>query len=387
VTDLLLDVDRVLEEVANEAGLDDYGDPSFREGLDILVESCSREAQLNDIGRATLDGQVRGSLRNRLRVIDWHNQYAELAFERIVEPVFVVGASRTGTTALSGLLAADPANRSLLGFEVQDSVPPPQADGYWDDPRFVAARQAPDMLAMLNPGFRAIHYDPPDGPMECVTVLAQHFLSAQLVTVFNIPMYHRWMLDADEVAAYQYHQLVLQLLQSGKPGRWHLKSPHHAVAMDALTTVYPDAKLVVTHRDPVKTLASTCSLVVSLTGTFTDADFRTYIAEIWTDTVDAMVNRTLDFRDAHPEVQYVDVLYDDFIADPVAAVARLYDELDRELTPEAEKAMREIAAREPQHKFGRHTYSLADIGLRREDVEDRFARYFERFPMVRKEVA
>jgi hypothetical protein len=322
-----------------------------------------------------------------MRVIDWHHQHPELASQRIVEPVFVVGASRTGTTAMSQLLAADPANRSLLGFEVNDSVPPPQAEGYWDDPRFVAAREAPDMLAMINPGFRSIHYDPPDGPMECVTVLAQHFLSAQLVTVFNIPTYHRWMFDADEVAAYRYHQLVLQLLQSGKPGRWHLKSPHHAFAMDGLTAVYPDAKLVVTHRDPVKTLASTCSLIVSLTGTFSDGDFRSYIAGIWTDTVDLMINRTLEFRDAHPEVQFVDVLYDDYIADPIAAVARLYDELGRELTPDAEKAMREMATREPQHKFGRHTYALADVGLRREDVEDRFVRYYERFPQVRKENA
>jgi hypothetical protein len=383
--DLLVDVDRVLDEVAEEAGADDFGDPSFREGLDLLVESASREAQLNDIGKPTLDGQVRGSLRNRVRVIDWHKRHPDLVLQPVTEPVFVVGASRTGTTALSQLLASDPANRSILGFEVQDSVPPPTAEGYWDDPRFVAARDAPDTLAMINPGFRAIHYDPPDGPMECVTILAQHFLSAQLVTVFNVPAYHRWMLEADEVAAYRYHKLVLQVLQSEKPGRWHLKSPHHAVAMDALSTVYPDAKLIVTHRDPVKTLASTCSLVVSLTGTFSDADWRSYIADIWTDTVDAMINRTLDFRDAHPEMQFVDVMYDDFIKDPVAAVAAIYDELGRELTPEAEKAVREMAAREPQHKFGRHTYALADIGLRREDVQPRFERYFERFPQVRKE--
>lgn len=383
--DLILDVDRVLEEVAEDTRLEDYGDPSFRQGLDLLVESASREAMLNDLGKATLDAQVRGSLRNRLRVIHWHKQHPEAASHPVHEPVFVVGASRTGTTALSGLLAADPANRSLLGFEVQDSVPPPRAEGYWDDPRFVAAREAPDMLAMLNPGFRAIHYDPPDGPMECVTVLAQHFLSAQVVTMFNMPTYHRWMLDADEVPAYRYHKLVLQLLQSGKGGRWHLKSPHHALAMDGLTALYPDAKLVVTHRDPVKTLASTCSLIESLSGTFSDAHVRSYIAEIWTDTVDAMINRTLDFRDAHPEVQFVDLFYDDFVADPVAAVGRLYDELGRELTPGAEQAMREMAAREPQHKFGRHTYSLADIGLHRKTVEDRFARYFERFPQVRKE--
>lgn len=383
--DLLVDVDRVLDEVAEEAGASDFGDPSFREGLGLLVESASREAQLNDIGKATLDGQVRGSLRNRVRVIDWHKKHPALASQSVTEPVFVVGASRTGTTALSQLLAADPANRSMLGFEVQDSIPPPTAEGYWTDQRFVAAREAPDMLAMINPGFRTIHYDPPDGPMECVTILAQHFLSAQLVTVFNIPAYHRWMLEVDEVAAYRYHKLVLQVLQSEKPGRWHLKSPHHAVAMGALSTVYPDAKLIVTHRDPIKTLASTCSLVVSLTGTFSDADWRSYIVEIWTETVDAMINRTLDFRDAHPEVQFVDVMYDDFVKDPVAAVAGIYDDLGRDLTPEAEKAMREMAAREPQHKFGKHTYALADVGLRREDVQARFERYFERFPQVRKE--
>jgi hypothetical protein len=377
-----MNVDAVLAEVAEAEGLDDYGDPTFREGLDLLVDSALGEAQLNDIGRAALESQVRDGLRNRLRVVDWHGRHDH---EPVEAPVFLIGASRTGTTALSQLLGADPGNRSLLGWEVRDTVPPAPADRWEDDPRFVAALEAPDMLALLNPGFRAIHHDPPDAPIECVTALAQHFNSAQFVTTFNLPSYHRWLLGTDHGPAYRYHRMVLQVLQSGKPGRWSLKSPHHALAPDALLATYPGAALVVTHRDPVKTLASTCSLVLSLTGTFSDAEWTRYVAETWTETVDAMVNRVIDFRDQNPEVPVVDVYYDDFVADPIGTVGAIYDELGRALLPDAERAMRAMAEREPQGKHGRHTYSLADVGLRREEVEERFARYYEQFGVRRED--
>ena len=128
-----------LEQVAEHTGLDDYGDPTFRDGLEVFVASLA-EAGCNQIGAAVADAQIRGALRNRLRVQDWYRSHPDLAGERIVAPVFIVGMSRSGTTALSHLLARVPGNRSLLGWEAADPVPPPQPATWDTDPRYEAAK-------------------------------------------------------------------------------------------------------------------------------------------------------------------------------------------------------------------------------------------------------
>jgi hypothetical protein len=379
-------VDRMLEDVAAETGLDDFGDPSFRDGLEQVWASGTTQARLSALGLGVLEGQCRGNLANRLRVTDWHHRHPEASSDEVVEqPIFIVGLSRTGTTALSHLLACDPANRSLLGWEASRSIPPPERPTYTEDPRFVAAREADGMLGMLNPGFKAIHHDPPDRPSECAVVLAQHFLSASLSTCFNVPDYDDWMLSADAHPAYAYHRQVLQVLQSAYPGQWQLKSPVHCLFIDALADTYPDARFVVTHRDPVKAVASVLSLVESLTGTFSDADHHAYIAEHWPMLVQQMCDRVLDFRDANPDAVFHDMAYEQLVRDPVGAVREMYGTFGRELSPEAERAMRDEVAERPRGVYGTHTYQLADFGLQRAEVAERFARYYERFDVPREE--
>ncbi len=136
------DAERLITEVAREVGLDDYGHPSFREGLERLLASATSQAALTPVGMAVLEGTCRGGLANRLRVTDWQRRHPEVSEQRIVAPLFVVGLPRTGTTALSHLLGCDPANRSLLGWEANASVPPPTTAGYRTDPRFERARDA-----------------------------------------------------------------------------------------------------------------------------------------------------------------------------------------------------------------------------------------------------
>jgi hypothetical protein len=378
-------VDRILDEVAAEVGLDDFGDPSFRDGLEAVYAAATTQAGLTPIGLAVFDGQVRGSLRNRLRVTDWHRRHPELARTTVERPLFIVGLSRTGTTALSQLLAADPANRSLLGWEANQSVPPPTRDGYATDARFEAARASDGLLDAINPGFKAIHHDPPGQPVECAVVLAQHFLSASLSTCFNVPDYDAWMLAADGRAAYAYHRQVLQVLQSEYGGNWQLKSPVHCHFITALHDVYPDARFVVTHRDPVKAVASVMSLVESLTGTFSDADHHRYIAQHWPVMVQAMCDRVLDFRDAHPDARFHDLPYEQLVRDPVGAVRDVYRSLGRELSPRAEDRMRTHARAAPQGVHGTHTYRLTDFGLTRDEVAERFTRYYERFDVPRED--
>jgi hypothetical protein len=216
-------------------------------------------------------------------------------------------------------------------------------------------------------------------------VLAQHFLSASLSTCFNVPDYDAWMLAADAHPAYAYHRQVLQVLQSEYPGQWQLKSPVHCHFIGALADTYPDACFVVTHRDPVKAVASVMSLVESLTGTFSDADHHDYIARHWPDMVQAMCDRTLDFRDAHPDATFHDMPYEQLVRDPVGAVRDLYATLGRELTPAAAAAMQHDADAKPAGAYGTHTYRLADFGYTYDDVAKRFERYYDRYDVQRED--
>ena len=380
----MIDVDGLLEEVATQVGLDDYGDPTFRDGLDPLWYSGMEEADLNAIGLLALEGQVRMNLANRLRVHEWHRTHPDLAEAPIVAPLVLVGMPRSGTTALSHLLAADPDNRSLLAWEANESIPPPTTATYHDDPRFVAARAAPSAVELINPGFKAIHHDEPDDAMECTVLHAQHFQSLIFPTTFNVPSYDEWILSSDWRGAVEYHRLVLQVLQSECPGRWQLKSPQYGLLLDALLEAYPDARLVATHRDPVKIAASTFSLLRSLTGTFTDVDHTDYIVSHWPATLSALTDRAMDTRDRIGDDAFFDVAYADVVRDPVAVVGAIYERFGIEWNPEKEAYFRRFHAANPQHKYGTHTYSLAEVGVERAPLEARFARYYERYDVPRE---
>src|SRR5581483_11622332 len=232
--------------------------------------------------------------------------------------LFVLGLPRSGTTYISRLLGCDPARRPLMGWEARDCVPPPEAATFTTDPRIAEARAAADMLDALNPAVKAMHYEAPDEPTECVTLLAQDFKSLQLSVVANVPTYDEWLIGCDETSAYQHHHLVLQLLQSRAPGRWSLKSPHHSIALPELFARYPDARVVVMHRDPVRVAASLCSLAAALIGTFSDADHRATIATHWPPIAGVIVDRVMEYRDAHGDASFLDVQYADLVADPLA---------------------------------------------------------------------
>ena len=368
-------VETLIERACTEAGLDDFGASSYREGLDVLVGSLEGEAALNEVGVAALEAQVTTNLVNRLRVTDWLARHPSILARPVERPLIVLGMPRTGTTLLSYLLDCDPANRSLLRWEALASVPPPTAATLRTDPRVDAARDGQAMLDALNPQFGAIHYEAPDGPTECVAVFSQDFKSLLWETVANVPTYGAWLAGADLASAYAYHERVLQLLQSDAPGRWTLKSPAHCFGLDALVARYPDARLVMTHRDPVAVVASVCSLVRSLSGMFSDADHGAYIAAHWTDVVADAVDRVRAFRRRDGDERFLDVRYDDFVADPIAVVRRIYTRFGDALDDDAAGRMEAYVAANPQGVHGRHRYALEDLGLDRASLEARFTGY------------
>ena len=372
-----LQADQYIAEACAQTGLDDFGNDSFQEGLRVYCQSVTAEAHLNDIGQMAIPANIVGSLANRLRIVDWANHHPDVADEHIQAPLVVIGMFRAGTTFLSYLLERDPANRALLSWEAGDSVPPPTLATLYQGPRVEARRAGNDMLEMLNPQLGAIHHEEPDGPTECIAVMSQDFKSLTWEAISNVPTYGRWLRGTDQRSAYEYHRLALQVLQSGGArGRWTLKSPHHAIALDALTSVYPDAQLVLLHRDPLELCASVCSLITSLSGTFSDADHRAYIAKHWVDTLAESITRIDAFRAAHPEHPIIDVQYNDLVRQPVDTVEAIYR---RPLDAATRAAMATYVAANPKGSRGRHGYDLADFGLNRAELRERFAGYVQRY--------
>jgi len=362
-------------------GLVDFGGDSFREGLDVFCHSVSSEAALNPFGAAAIPGAIIGALANRLKVVDWTKRHPEVSDERIEAPIVVIGMFRAGTTLLTYLLEKDQRHRPLLRWEAGDSVPPPRPETLHSDPRIDATRASMAMMDQINPRMRVVQSEEPDGPTECISVMNQDFKSLTWEAMANTPTYAAWLHGTDHRSAYEYHKQVLQVLQSGgvRGERWSLKSPHHALHLDALTAVYPDARLVLMHRDPVVLAASVCSLITTLTKTFSDADHSRYIADHWTDMLARSIAAVDTFRDANPDKRIVDVHYAELAGDPIATMRRVYAAFGDELQGQALAAMEAHIASHPKGRFGRHGYDPAAFGLDAGAIAERFRPYVERY--------
>src|SRR5690242_1314198 len=318
---MVMRADEVVAEAVEQTGRSDFGGETFREGLAVLCESITAEARLNDFVAVAARATIVGSLDNRLRIVDYIRTNPDVSDERIEAPLFVVGMFRAGTTLLSHLFDQDPRNRALLSWEVADSVPPPTPENFRSGPRVEAVRAGQQMLSQINPAIDTVHHEQADQSTECLAVLGQEFKSLLWEATTNVPSYGAWLDGVDHLSAYEHHRRVLQVLQhGGVRGRWTLKSPHHAIALDALTTVYPDARLVLLHRDPVMLCGSVCSLIRTLSATFTDADHRVQIGKRWVDVLTQCVDRVDAFRAAHPDHPIIDVQYTDLMSSPVATI-------------------------------------------------------------------
>jgi len=385
---MTVEVDALVDQARTTTGLDDLGPDTFRAGLEVLAESAASEAQFNAVGEAAFPGMLVAALANRLRVNDWYTRHPEIATERIDAPIVVIGMFRAGTTLLSRLLDQDRGNRALLGWEAGDSAPPPTPATHRVGPRVDAVHAANAMLSTLNPRVDVVHREAADEATEDISVMAQDFKSLSWEAVANVPAYDDWLMAVDQRSAYEYHRRVLQVLQSGGVrGRWTLKSPHHAIALDALTEVYPDAHLVLLHRDPVVLCGSVCGLIATLSSTFSDADHRAYVGRHWSTKLEESVRRIDEFRAAHPERTIIDVQYTDLVADPAGTVARIYAACDDELSDDARAAIVDYVARNPKGRFGAHQYDLAEYGLDAGEIRERFAAYSDRYAVPRESPA
>jgi len=377
---------RLMERACERTGLEDFGGDGFREGLEVLCRALEQEAELHDTGREVAAQHLLRLLANRLRIEAWLAAHPEIEEQAVPEPIFVLGLPRTGTTALSALLARDPDTRSVRTWESSDPIPPPEAATQHDDPRI--ARTEAGLAAMHEafPEAKKMHDAEATGPTECQDLLGLEFKAQHFAGQYHVPSYESWLLGCDMVPAYRTHRRVLQLLQwHCPPTRWHLKTPVHMLSLPELVTVYPDARFVMTHRDPARVLGSVCSLIQLMYRIASDWNDAKALGreqlELWAKAME----RAMAFRDAQPAQRFVDLPFREQLADPVAAVERCYADLGLPMTPEARRRMDAWAAEHRRGRHGEHRYRLSDFGLEPDAVRARFAAYMERFDVPREE--
>ena len=378
-----LDPDRLSTMAVEATGLEDFGEPTWRPGLERYVNALETEAHLHELGEQIAAGEIVEYLSNRLGLVDWRNTHPEISAADVVPPIVIVGQARTGTTILHDLLAQDPANRVPLTWEVDRPLPPPETATYETDPRVAATQELLDGVELVIPGFQAMH---PMGallPQECVRMTGGNFRSMIFPTQYRVPSYAHWLLDeADMAPAYRWHRLYLQHLQSRHPApRWVLKSPGHLWCLGALLAEYPNALLVQTHRDPLRIVASLSSLMSVLRRLGSDdisipdiaSEFAGYLADGLDRSVSARADGTVS-----PD-RVVDVQFRAFMADPFATIHEIYDRLGLELGAPAEQRMRDFLADNTTEKHGGHHYTFSDTELDEREWRARSQRYQDYF--------
>lgn len=375
-----LDPARLLATATRATGLSDFGDPSFREGLSRLLDELDGPAKLTTIGRLAAHSRVLDLLQTRLRLVDHRRRHPEVAAQPVARPVVVLGLPRTGTTVLYGLLAANPALRAPVSWEVARPFPPPTRDQRFTDPRIAAADRQFDRFRRLAPDLDRVHPLGAMLPQECLALHALQFTSYEFVTTFPVPRYWAWLRQQDLRAAYEVERDMLQHLQSGYGGdHWILKTPSHLMWLDTLLEVFPDALVVHTHRDPTTVMASVSSLMFHFRSAVSD---HVDPHEVGRDQVDAWtwaLDRTIAAREHLPADRVVDVHFDETVGDPVGTVTRVYEHFGIEVTDAIAEGVRAYLADNPRDKHGRHDYRLSDFGLHVDEVSERFAAYRARF--------
>ncbi|ADP81325.1 sulfotransferase family protein [Pseudofrankia inefficax] len=373
-------VDHLIEQACERAQSSDFGPDGWREGLEVLVESMNREASLNELGEGVNALRLTENLVSRLEIEKCFKAHPEIADEVVDRPVFGLGLPRTGSTALSFLLALDDRRRTLRSWEAGEPTPPPEAATQHADPRIDKAHTEITVINEMFPDFVGMLPQSATGPQECLLLMALDFRSQLFEATARVPTYSRWLAACDMESTYRYHRRVLQLLQwHCPPNKWWLKTPAHIQHLDALAKVYPDAEFIVTHRDVVKVLPSVCALMSALSSPLTDDPDPRHFGRLTTGQWEEGLRTLIAFRDGGREDRFHDVHFADMQRDPIGTVERLYRSLGIELPEPTRSLMADWWRTNSEDRAGARRYDPAEFGLDPADLRRRFGFYTDRF--------
>lgn len=368
----------VIAKAIAVAGTDDFGADGWREGLARMLDAFARIPLKPEVCTASVDKLVH-DLATRLRIEQWYKDHPETDGQVIAGPVFVIGLPRTGTTATVGMMALDERFRFMRPWEGSAPLPPPIAGQEDADPRLIAARAAASAYDKPH-----VHLFDPDGPEEDLAFLAGLDMHSYHGAYPMPDDYIEWWLNADFTSFYAYQRRVLKLLQSRRPPNlWLLKSPPHLFRLPEIAREYPEAKFVMTHRDPVKVIASVSSLHSMLyaerclPGSIDPLAIGPHHLALWAEGM----RRGLAARAEIGEHRFIDVRNDDVVRQPVQTFERIYEFLGMPVTPELQFNLQEYNSRNAPGNFGKHAYTPEQYGLTRQAIRSAFGAYIERFQL------
>jgi hypothetical protein len=368
--------DELIAEAKGQTGFDDFGELPYREGLEVLLETFDLNVK-DPEGRKRCRDRVVMLLATRLKCELAFKTIPEIAKQEIKAPIFVTGLPRSGTSALLNLLVSAHDNRGLLQWEVQFPDPWPDSKPGQDDPRYPYLVKALEQTR--NSEFAKIHYIDADTPEECVLLHAYAFDGVQLGFEIMLEPYRSWLLQRDLEPLYSYQKRQMQMLNWRNPGvQWMLKAPAHMWGIDAILKVFPDARFIWCHRDPVLVVPSINSMNKVVMGMYAGDLGHLDTKQIGVAVMEwyAMsLEKGLADRAKLPPELFVDCSQREFVDDPMAMVKKVYNAFDLPLSAESRAAMQAHVDANPKGKHGKHEYNLAEYGLTREVIEERFAFY------------
>lgn len=356
-----------------ETGLKDYGEDSFREGLSILVGALNCEANLNTVGEHVIRDRILTHLRQRLQIEDWYQRHPNIANETIEQPLIGLSLPRTGSTALSFLMAKDPNARYLLRGEAMNPCPPPSTVS--NDQRELEQDEA----AKVD-GWKSHTPDGDYAPAECQDLMSLDFKSQLFIAFAQVPSYAEWLLDADLESTYAYERRALKLLQWGRaPKPWRLKAPTHLLYLPYLNKAFPDARYVMTHRDPTDVMLSVIHVYTDIASKFTEKVDVGYMAELNVGMWSEGMRRALAFRDQQPNNdRFFDIHFKAMHEDPLGEVHKLYDWLGEPVTPAFAEGMASWWKANSETREPSVAKRSEDYGVNLDEVRPLFADYIER---------
>ncbi len=370
----------LVSAVQRRTGLEDFGEPPIEPALSALTASLENEADLHPLGRFLMRGHLLGILQTRLQLAAlWRDQSSVIP--PVQRPVFVTGMPRSGSTFLHELMSQDPKNRSPRVWEVMFPLPAPKPGAEQHDPRIRRTDFRLWWFRRLVRRADEVYPVRACTPHECVAIHSFSLMSEEFVTTCRIPAYEKFLRSTGLQAAYAWQKRFLQHLQSRRPAqRWILKSPDHLYALEELFSVFPDAVVIQTHRNPLDVLRSSLQLTEALHGLFGRPIPVAQHQDRETRLLAETMERSIRFRDLHPElaVRFMDVNYPELISDPLAVVRRIYQHMDSPLTAAAAERMRQFVGTRSRYHHRRYP-SLADLGLDVAAEVRRFQKYCQRF--------
>ncbi len=382
---LALDESSLRTEALRRAGRDRFVDETFAQPLRMLLHSLNTEANLNDAGRSSMQMRLIDLLVNRLRLEHYLERHPEIREERIGTPLVIVGFPRTGTTLLHRLLSCDPGTNAVAWWENRNPAPFPETVWGQSDPRIAVAHQQVRAILEAVPELAAIHPWDPEGPDEEILLLEHSFYSTMPGSMANVPTYDAWVKRQDNTAAYRYLELMLQFLQwqkrqAGKVGtRWVLKTPHHLGFLECLFAVFPDSRIIQTHRDPLQTLPSITSMYYFLWQLASDAVDPLVVGRHCREHYGNALRHCMHVRDTIPTNRFIDIDYRVVLRDPLAQVRRIYEFLGLPLSSATEQEMRRWGEDNRRDKRAPHEYTLEKFGFTEAEVRREFAEYRQRY--------